>query len=263
MVLRYHRYILPEFNTHRAFARNSASSRAIPVERVLKQVARDPALPIHWGANRPGMQAHEELTLEAQSECERLILEHLQASVILSHRLAELGLHKQAANRYTEPFRFIETLVTATEWGNFFNLRCHPDAQPEFRELAMCVLSCYQQSVPVLRTEHLPFLEFISKFSDKHYTNRYKISTARCARISYKTYDGRSSPENDIVLHDRLRASGHWSPFEHPCSAMFCARDSSGPFRGWRQYRKEFVDENRNTFCASDLLKEWEEDGHS
>ena len=59
--LRYPRFILAEFNTHRVFSRNSSSSRAIPVKKMLEQVQTDPAMPVWWGKNQPGMQAREEL----------------------------------------------------------------------------------------------------------------------------------------------------------------------------------------------------------
>jgi len=57
-----HRFILAEINTHRVLSRSYRSSRAVPVKTLLEEVRTRPAMPVHWGANRPGMQAHEELT---------------------------------------------------------------------------------------------------------------------------------------------------------------------------------------------------------
>ena len=48
----FHRFILPEFNTHRAFSRNAASSRAIPIKKVIAAVRDDPAMPVFWGKNQ-------------------------------------------------------------------------------------------------------------------------------------------------------------------------------------------------------------------
>ena len=59
--LQYHRFVHSEMMTHRMLSRNASSSRAIPVEKMLKQVAENPAMPIHWGKNQAGMQAREEL----------------------------------------------------------------------------------------------------------------------------------------------------------------------------------------------------------
>jgi len=61
------RMVLAEFNTHRVFSRNSASSRAIPIEKQLAKVLNDPFIPIHWGKNQSGMQAMEELSPEEQA----------------------------------------------------------------------------------------------------------------------------------------------------------------------------------------------------
>src|SRR4051812_50181214 len=60
------RFVLAEFNTHRVFSRNSASSRAIPVAKQLRRVLDDPYVPIEFGSNKPGMQAGPGLTRPAR-----------------------------------------------------------------------------------------------------------------------------------------------------------------------------------------------------
>jgi hypothetical protein len=57
--LQYPRIVHAELMTHRVFSRNSASSRAIPTERLLERIERDPVLPVWWGKNQSGMQARE------------------------------------------------------------------------------------------------------------------------------------------------------------------------------------------------------------
>ena len=49
------RLILPEYNTHKAVSRNSASSRAIPAKKQLKRVMADPFVPDIFGRNQSGM----------------------------------------------------------------------------------------------------------------------------------------------------------------------------------------------------------------
>jgi hypothetical protein len=87
-----------------------------------------------------------------------------------------------------------------------------------------------------------------------------KIATARCAQVSYTVVgeDGKAMDYAKLVaLHDRLAASGHWSPFEH-CAYSMSESDEArhvagkgrqqgwvGNFRGWFQYRKLFDNENR------------------
>lgn len=72
-----------------------------------------------------------------------------------------------------------------------------------------------------------------------------KISTARCARVSYFLPENgqRSDPKRDVELCDRLSSSGHWSPFEHVATPM--KEDVYfGNFRSWMQYRKEYAEEH-------------------
>ena len=47
-ILTFPRFILAELNTHRMFSRNSASSRAIPFEKMVKMVEEDTFIPIAW-----------------------------------------------------------------------------------------------------------------------------------------------------------------------------------------------------------------------
>jgi thymidylate synthase ThyX len=58
MVVVFPRIVLAEFNTHRVFSRNSASSRAIPVEKMIAMVEEQPYVPEEWGSNQKGMPAN-------------------------------------------------------------------------------------------------------------------------------------------------------------------------------------------------------------
>src|SRR5690606_36005970 len=105
---------------------------------------------------------------------------------------------------------------------------------------------------------HLPYLtdDDATQFIETGMSNnmghvdlsRYKakISTARCARVSYLTHDGVRDHAKDIELFELLGTGsgfGHWSPMEHPCVAA-TGDVRSGPYRGWIQYRKFFRKEN-------------------
>lgn len=72
-----------------------------------------------------------------------------------------------------------------------------------------------------------------------------KVIVARCARISYHNYDGKDDYEADIKLCDRLfgQVPRHLSPTEHVAQATD-NNEFIGNFRGFKQYRKFFVDEN-------------------
>lgn len=56
MVLTFPRIILAEFNTHRVISKNSASSRAIPTKKLIKNILDNPFVPIGWQKDHTGMQ---------------------------------------------------------------------------------------------------------------------------------------------------------------------------------------------------------------
>ncbi len=59
MLLTFPRIVLAEFNTHRMFTRNSASSRAIPFKKMVELVKTDPFIPVRWMKEHTGMQGTE------------------------------------------------------------------------------------------------------------------------------------------------------------------------------------------------------------
>lgn len=260
-LLTFPRFILAEVNTHRVFSRNTSSSRAIPVKKIIDQVKNDPAMPIYWGKNQPGMSAREELDdtvtdifrtidgrlcpLTRKQAAKHDWLQMRDLAVAQAEKLLEIGLHKQSVNRILETWLWTTTLLSATDFENFFSLRAHPDAQPEFRELANQMLDQYNANVPTrlkVGEWHIPFGDKMPDESDV--STKLKISTARCARTSYLSFDGDMDVNKDFAIHDKLSTSGHWSPFEH-CAQALDSSTQCGNFVGWKQYRKFFQRENR------------------
>lgn len=125
MQVTFPRFILAELNTHRLFSRNSASSRAIPFAKMVKSVEENPFIPIAWQKDHKGMQGTEyftdKLNIEAK-ESEWLIARN--HAVNQAQQLNSMGVTKQICNRLLEPFMWHTVLITATEFSNFFNLRC-------------------------------------------------------------------------------------------------------------------------------------------
>lgn len=275
MELKYHRFIHSEFMTHRMFSRNASSSRAIPIEKMLKQVEENPAMPVHWGKNQPGMQAREECNELVFIDVNKHDIYYLTKeeawikACYLSSKLARnfslSGYHKQIVNRLLEPFQWIKVIVTATEWDNFFKLRLHPDAQPEIQELARCMKEAIDNSTPKILKPgdwHLPYIlddEWAAfNAGDLSVETLQKASSARCARISFLNHD-KTNPDlgKDVERSDSLRYAKHRSPFEHQATPMDFAKDTyelnweegvthrdrrdnlwSANFRGWIQYRQ-------------------------
>lgn len=240
--MRYWRAIHAEFMTHRAFSRNASSSRAIPVKTMLKQVWNNPAGPLHWGQNRPGMQAKFELTGWRRRTAQLLWRGAAKTACVFAWGLMKLGMHKQVANRILEPFQYISVIVTATDWDNFFKLRDHPDAQPEIQHLAQLIRQAMNHSVPKYLNQHEWHLPYVTDEERAIHSVDIlrKLSTARCARVSYLTHDGQKPDvEKDIKLHDRLVVAKpiHASPAEHQAMALPSSTTTFRNFRGWMQYR--------------------------
>jgi thymidylate synthase ThyX len=268
------RFVLAEFNTHRVFSRNSASSRAIPVAKQLRRLLDDPYVPIEFGSNQPGMQAGPALTGAARDAAEAEWLaarddavRHVLGLITSPENVARyddlhacleeaqgslkdpppewLNVHKQVANRLLEPFMWHTVIVSATTWDNFFNLRCHPDAQPEIRLIAQKMREACERSVPT-RLEpdewHLPLVGETEREEAASAEELAKISIGRCARVSYLTHAGTRDLAADVALCDRLAESGHMSPMEHVARPMTSAEleqsEWSGNFQGWIAYRK-------------------------
>lgn len=261
--LTYPRFVHAELMTHRLFSRNSASSRAIPVEKLMARVQEDPALPKWWGRNQTGMQAREELSPDLRGQAEALWLRARDLMLEVVGQLGTLGLHKQLANRLIEPWMFITVIVSATEFDNWFHLRNHKDAQPEIAWVARSMWEQYQSHEPtpvVSGSWHLPLVDDEDRTEAAKRVKREassteavdllkKVAVGRCARVSYLTHDGKRDLDKDVELHDRLCSGpvtgepGHWSPFEHVAKALAEPR-RSGNFIGWSQYRKEFEHEH-------------------
>jgi thymidylate synthase ThyX len=264
--LEYPRIVHSELLTHRMFSRNSASSRAIPTEKLLGRIEEDPMLPVWWGKNQAGMAARESLEGDALDKAKRLWLEATMSGVRYARELGAVGLHKQVANRPAELGMFITVVCTATEWGNFFGLRDHAAAQPELAYVAHQAHRLYRESQPrelKSRQWHLPYVTGFDEeallASDHGEDAMCCISIGRCAAVSYLNQDKRDPPA-DLARADKLAAAGHMSPFEHVAQAITeeewvlygtelgarwvdCAVPV-GNLWGWRQYRKELKNEH-------------------
>jgi len=243
--MRYPRPIHGEIMTHRVFGRNARSSRAVPVRTMLNEVRTIPYVPWHWGKNQKGMQADEECTelvrfsnyYNGVDFGQPMDYTAKAAWITASERACEIaeafmdaGYHKQNPNRLLEPFSWIDTLITATEWDNFLWLRDHHAAEPHLQDLARLVKEAMLNvDIQFLNDDdwHLPYItekdikcaKGLFGGQGTHAVNEFllKLSAARCARISYKPFDGDSSYEKEIARYNMLVTSErvHASPLEH------------------------------------------------
>lgn len=246
----YWRAIHPEAMADRMFSRNAASSRAIPVRKMIRDVWKNPAGPVAWGKNQKGMQARVELHGWRRWLAVRCWYAARYPAILAALVLVWLGLHKQVANRLLEPWMWITVIFTANEpaYRRRFAQRCHPDAQPEYQHVATLAQTALDASTPVERTLHAPLMTE-DDYADMmaygltgagQYATIWHVSTARCARVSYLTHDGRRDLSEDERLYMDLKHADppHTSPFEHVLTASEDPERRSGNVVGWIQHRE-------------------------
>lgn len=248
----YPRIIMAEINTHRVLAKSSASSRAIPVADKIKDVMARPFVPRVFGKNKSGMQATEDLTGEDAKKARDLWMAGLNGALMVAREMSETKVHKQLANRILEPYSYVTTVITGTEWDNFYKLRNSKEAQPEFEELASLMQEAYKKHVPYAQERyHLPYVTVEERQAQEDVMKLFHVSAARCARVSYKSLKtGRASTfDDDMELCNKLITAGHMSPFDHPgCADDILRYDENGKpvwaaphlhrhFYGWSPYR--------------------------
>ena len=273
-ILEYPRIIHSEFLKHRVLTNNAASSRAIPTKAIIQNIRDNPAEIVWWGKNMSGMQAKEELT-GWQLKLAKLFHALGRESSILEARLKNwVGLHKQIANRCLEPYQNIRTVTTGTEWNNFFALRDHPDAQPEFAALARMMKEAMDASTPTVLQPgewHIPYVDsyraedgvvvyFATPEQPLTLEEALMVSASMAAQESYRKSDPSLEKAKKIFAQLVESKPCHASPVEHQAMAMneypnmyhlhpdmweagvtHMTKQGelySGNFRGWIQHRQ-------------------------
>ena len=236
--LEYPRFIHGEFMTHRQFSRNAASSRAIPISKVIEDIQNNPAQPVWYGKKQSGMQAVEQLSEDDINYVKEVIKITRNQSIAAARVLDNADLHKQVTNRILEPYQMIKVIVTTTELDNFFWLRDHKDAQPEIQVLAKLMQDAIEDywmktGVQFLCAGqwHLPYVHCEKTRSDDQIyfdengnvislNEARMISASCCAQVSYRKNDGSLEKAEDIfnrlINSDRV----HASPTEHQATPI-------------------------------------------
>ena len=294
---RFTQTIAKELLRHRMFSFSSSSMRAIPAHLVAAELEDDYYIPNAWQKHHPGMQGKEYFKdtdmfndefVGQTSIIKRAEFEWEEAKIACetaAENIAALGMTKQNSNRLLETFGYVNILITASEYDNFFELRCpryeltdgeicfsRKDAlafscggeDPKFyekvkdftdvewleinqsmaeihiQELAEAMWDARRWTTPKHLNAgewHIPFgdqmheIEIAKMASRLEYKLPYGItskitfiklmvSAARCARLSYNTFDGEIDYNKDIKLAFMLAEDKHWSPFEHSAQCM-------------------------------------------
>jgi hypothetical protein len=250
------RPVLAEQNTHCVLARNSASSRAIPVSKQLKRFFDSIGdNPIVWPREQKGMQGGGELDGADKNDAVTLWYDLSEAvggmieAYVEAHPDPETRLHKSLLNRWLEVGLWQTQIITATQWDGYFWQRVHKDAEPHIRAMAYAIQEARNNSTPKLLLPgdwHLPYWAengghesdwadaqdiAWAPAEDPEEINRdvleiaKRCSSARCARVSYLTQAGARDLTEDLRLYGDLTSNRvgsedppHASPLEHICT---------------------------------------------
>lgn len=243
--LEYPRYIHSELMTHRVFSRNAASSRAIPISRMIELIKSNQQVPM-WTGKQVGMQGAtvDDLTKKLATD---VWISAMNNAIASATALDKLGIHKQNANRLLEPFQTMKTIITGTDWDNFFKLRIHPAAQPEIQMLAEAIKIAIDASDPIDCSNitgfwHLPYMK-LSDITRMGWDKAKKISASCCAQVSYRKLD--TSDDKALDIFDKLISGDiiHGSAFEHICRPTEPDEKQVGNLTGFRQYRHDIEQE--------------------
>lgn len=245
--LEYPRIIHAELMTHRLFSRNAMSSRAVPIAKMIEQVVDNPAMPVRFGANQPGMQdkgfEHTALVNDYSGR-EWWKLAALSASRF-AQNFADAGYHKQIANRLLEPFQRMKAVFTATDLNNFWWLRIDADADPTIEALVMEMKRAFDDSnpEPLLPGEwHTPYVDHVYEHKTDDGPGIFvgyciqgqedvspvmltkeeaiAISASCCAQVSYRVLNNTKDKALDIYQKLISGNKVHASPFEHQATPM-------------------------------------------
>lgn len=235
LIARFPRFILAELNTHRVLSRNSASSRAIPTERLIQSVKDNPFIPETFNSRIKGMGIGDELNSDESDYAKNTWIRASQDAIHRATILSEIGIDKSRANRILEPFMWHTAIISSTEWDNMMGLRCpdgdSPDkdfpAQWEFQQISILIRDAMKASEPESLEYgqwHIPLIHGIA--SDDPYiidvldsSDRIeiikKVAARQLARVSFDTHTQYESVDVAVSKSHDLSSSAHFSPFEH------------------------------------------------
>lgn len=251
------KFIVSQINTHRYLSRNYQSSRAMPVLKQMEQIKEAPFMPVYYGTAQKGMVAGEELDGWKLLAAKGTIYTLSRISLLAVKCMQKLGVSKEIANRYLEPWMVTRGIITATrkDWEAFFKLRLNYDSQPEIRVLAQCIKDGIEDSTPFelnVGEWHVPFFEYrrddngVLKYVCTHipsFALDFDINpgevvarkettirdivrkgTAACGQVSYRTLDLSSKKTDRVYKMLNLPENGVW-PEEPPhfSAAEHCA----------------------------------------
>lgn len=239
-------YVWVELLTHKRFARNASSNRAMSVDKNLSSLGF--YLPSKFFVQGTGMSSGDVIDPEKQEEALKIWNEVWKYCSKKSQKLSELGVTKEQSSRVLPTFKMMRGLVTGTQdaWNKFFELRISPLADTAMQEFAQKVKTVIDEKEYQYSVLHLPYLTKEELDNDEF--NAEEILYVGAGRIARLSYGDISTKNNDMVLGQRLKNDKHLSPFEHsagwvhnPWNSALCSKaEDMAENYGWESARATF-----------------------
>lgn len=202
--VKYGLIVHSEWIRHRLLSNSVKSNRAVSMKQIRKEVIEDPYVPIKFGGQQAGMVAIDEDQFGYAKVCRWLWKNSRWGAVGVHWLFEKLKLHKEITNRILNPWQWVRSTTTATDYDNFYKLRLHKDAQKDINVIAKAMHEALQLSEPMLINAgeyHVPYvsrrrtgngeLEYYDSDGTQLNTQQaIEASCARCARSSYDNHDG-------------------------------------------------------------------------
>ena len=217
--------LLQEINTHRGinkdainyFSRNSASTRAISLDRLIESLGCSYFEPI-WIEEKKGMQGEIIDAEEKLDEIGEVYFQSLQSQIQYAKKLQSLGVHKSKSSKILTPYLEVDIVATGNyhQWQNFGNLRTHSAADVDLQDAAKKIMKAIHNSHPSsldVGGVHCPF-----SLVDGDIMARFHLVQEAVVRIAKLSFDRLAEPMTEEYIdnfYHRLVSMEHFSPLEH------------------------------------------------
>ena len=243
-------YIWVELLTHKRFARNASSNRAMPVEKNISNLGY--YMPEIFLDQGKGMAADFPVDGDTQKEAEKIWESVWKYCSKKSLQLSNLGIAKEQSSRVLPSFKMMRGLVTGTldAWNKFYELRISPMADSTMQYFADVVMGSIDNAETRHGLLHLPFITDEEIEAEVFTADEViLVGAGRIARISYGDV---ATKKDDMDLGQRLKNDHHLSPFEHsagwvefPHASAVCSKpEDMRDNWGWENARAYFERQN-------------------
>ena len=208
LVLTYPRIIHSEMMTHRMFSRNASSSRAVPVDKMIKAVRENTFCPFEFQKSHKGMQGSEYFTGVERQECVNLWLESAEFALQQAEKMKAKGISKQIINRILEPYQYYTVLITGSKegWDNFFSLRM-PEYHLENVSTINEDLSLNSRTLTLVGKSKKELLKQINEIDNDSYTEFKNVIN------NYSDLDWLSINKGQAEIHMMALAEAMWDAY--------------------------------------------------